>query len=102
MKRRNGWRPLIIMPRTRADRIERILLMAKKLTRLRIDEISSVDKGAGENCRIVLMKRDAPLRNKFTAIFEKAFQEGDDDRDRGDAAAKIEQMVAELIRRHPS
>lgn len=32
--------------------------MPKVLTKLRIDEISSVDRGAGENCRIVLFKRD--------------------------------------------
>src|SRR4249919_3357814 len=32
--------------------------MAKILTKLRIDEISSVNRGAGEGCRIVLYKRD--------------------------------------------
>lgn len=32
--------------------------MAKKLTRLRIDEVSSVDRGAGEGVKIMLMKRD--------------------------------------------
>jgi hypothetical protein len=32
--------------------------MPKILTKLRIDEISSVDRGAGEGCRIVLYKRD--------------------------------------------
>ena len=32
--------------------------MAKLLTRLRIDEISSVDKGANQGAKIILMKRD--------------------------------------------
>jgi hypothetical protein len=32
--------------------------MPRKLTQLRIDEVSSVDKGAGEGVKIVLMKRD--------------------------------------------
>jgi hypothetical protein len=32
--------------------------MPKILTKLRIDEISSVDRGAGEGCRIMLYKRD--------------------------------------------
>ena len=31
----------------------------KILTRLRIDEVSAVDRGAGERCRIVLAKRDS-------------------------------------------
>lgn len=33
--------------------------MARRLKNLTIDEVSSVDRGAGENVRIVLMKRDA-------------------------------------------
>jgi hypothetical protein len=32
--------------------------MVRVLRDLRIDEISSVDKGAGEGCRVVLYKRD--------------------------------------------
>ena len=32
--------------------------MPKKLTKLRIDEISSVDRGANEGAQIILMKRD--------------------------------------------
>jgi len=31
---------------------------AKVLTRLKITEVSAVDRGAGENCKIVLSKRD--------------------------------------------
>jgi hypothetical protein len=33
--------------------------MVRKLTKLRIDEISSVDRGANEGAKIVLMKRDS-------------------------------------------
>jgi hypothetical protein len=32
--------------------------MVRILRNLRIDEVSMVDKGAGENCRVLLMKRD--------------------------------------------
>ena len=39
--------------------------MPQVLTRLRVDEISAVTKGAGEGTRIVLMKRDAPRRKAF-------------------------------------
>jgi hypothetical protein len=32
--------------------------MPKVLTKLRVDEISAVDRGAGEGCKVVLYKRD--------------------------------------------
>jgi hypothetical protein len=32
--------------------------MTRKLTKLRIDEISAVNRGAGQDCTVVLMKRD--------------------------------------------
>jgi hypothetical protein len=32
--------------------------MARELTKLRIDEVSAVDRGAGEDCKILLRKRD--------------------------------------------
>src|SRR3984893_9630395 len=38
--------------------------MARILTKLRISEVSAVDKAAGEDCRIVLMKRDDTPRSK--------------------------------------
>src|SRR5262249_40049144 len=38
--------------------IEKPPRKVKVLTRLRIDEVSAVDKGAGEGVRVVLMKRD--------------------------------------------
>jgi len=48
--------------------------MARILTKLRIDEISSVDKGAGEGVRIVLMKRDGGTTHvqRLRDIFAKA------------------------------
>jgi hypothetical protein len=39
--------------------------MPKVLTKLRVDEVSCVTKGAGEGTRIVLMKRDAPRPHAF-------------------------------------
>jgi hypothetical protein len=38
--------------------------MPKVLTRLRIDEVSAVDRGAGDGVKIVLMKRDDTPRSK--------------------------------------
>src|SRR5262249_46650798 len=38
---------------------------AKVLTRLRINEVSLVDRGAGENCRVVISKRDDGAGNDF-------------------------------------
>ena len=51
--------------------------MPKILTRLRIDEVSSVDRGAGKGVKILLMKRD----NNMTTIakmFSKVFGGGND------------------------
>lgn len=52
--------------------------MAKKLTRLRIDEVSSVDRGAGEGVKILLMKRgetakDKPMGTNLVNIFSRLF-----------------------------
>jgi hypothetical protein len=46
--------------------------MTRTLTRLKIREISSVDKGAGEGTRIVLMKRhdETPLGKRLRQIFK--------------------------------
>jgi hypothetical protein len=38
--------------------------MPKLLTRLRIDEVSAVDRGAGDGVKIVLIKRDDTPRSK--------------------------------------
>jgi hypothetical protein len=46
--------------------------MPKLLTRLRIDEISSVDSGAGEGVKIVLAKRDDATR-RDADFFRKLF-----------------------------
>src|SRR5262249_10715760 len=55
---------------------------AKILTRLRIDEVSMVDRGAGERCRVVISKRDDSAgddfdewRNKQAAIAERQNEE---------------------------
>jgi hypothetical protein len=60
----------------------------RKLTRLRIDEVSAVDRGAGEGVKVVLMKRDAEdalaaeiaeVKRKFPGIPDdeaKMFAEG--------------------------
>jgi len=52
--------------------------MAKLLTRLRIDEVSSVDRGAGEGVKIMLMKRNGNVANKFGSMFSKIFGGGED------------------------
>lgn len=53
--------------------------MAKLLTRLRIDEVSSVDRGAGDGVKIMLMKRNKPdMSTKFGGMFSKIFGGGAD------------------------
>src|SRR5215471_6608851 len=54
----------------------------KILTRLRISEVSLVDRGAGENCKILISKRDDSAdndfdewRNKQAAIAERQNEE---------------------------
>jgi hypothetical protein len=54
--------------------------MPKILTRLRIDEVSSVDRGAGEGVKIMLMKRqgkDKPMSTKIGKMFSTLFGGGD-------------------------
>jgi hypothetical protein len=52
--------------------------MPKILTRLRIDEVSSVDRGAGEGVKIMLMKRneDKPMSTKIGQMFSNLFSGG--------------------------
>jgi hypothetical protein len=83
--------------------------MPNKLTKLRIDEISSVDRGAGESCRIVLMKRDAPQGMMFfnDIMLRKAAASdplrGDrDEPDDKKLSAKLDELVAEMIVAAPS
>lgn len=50
--------------------------MPKMLTRLRIDEVSSVDRGAGEGVKIMLMKRNKDKvmpETKLSKMFSKLF-----------------------------
>lgn len=55
--------------------------MAKILTHLRIDEVSSVDRGAGEGVKILLMKRDKdnPMSTKIGKMFSNLFGGGNID-----------------------
>jgi hypothetical protein len=62
--------------------------MVKLLTKLKINEISSVDRGAGEGVKIVLMKRHDPStldgasrrrRKRLNEIFRKARSEYDEE-----------------------
>jgi hypothetical protein len=46
--------------------------MPKLLTRLRIDEVSAVDRGAGENVKIMLMKRHKDVAAKAVAALEES------------------------------
>jgi hypothetical protein len=55
--------------------------MARLLTKLRIDEISLVDRGAGDKCHVVLAKRDDSGEQGLQLVTRK-------DRDRGDAWAQ--------------
>jgi hypothetical protein len=60
--------------------------MTRVLTKLRIDEVSACDRGAGEGTKIVLMKRDTgrPLReNSFNHIMAKMADAADDGGDDG-------------------
>jgi hypothetical protein len=54
--------------------------MPRELTKLRVSEVSSVDRGAGEGVRIMLMKRDAALPADVEAYIKREFS--DDDRKR--------------------
>src|SRR5438132_1070648 len=46
--------------------------MPKLLTRLRIDEVSAVDRGAGDGVRVVLMKRHQDAAAKAPAALKKS------------------------------
>jgi hypothetical protein len=81
----------------------------RKLTKLRIDEISSVDRGAGENCRIILMKRDAPQGVMFfndimlaKADTSDVLRGPRDEPDDKKLSAKLDEIVAEIIVASPS
>jgi hypothetical protein len=48
------------------------IAMPKLLTRLKISEVSAVDKGAGEDCRILFMKRDQDVVAKASAALQES------------------------------
>ena len=54
--------------------------MPRTLTKLRIREVSSVDRGAGEGVQVMLMKRDAALSAEAENYLKRDFS--DDDRKR--------------------
>jgi hypothetical protein len=93
--------------------------MPKLLTNLRIDEISSVDRGAGEGVKIMLMKRDdeTSRRPNFRELFKDLnnsallkftpapdFDDEDDeiiDDDQSPLPEKLEQFAQILIAANP-
>jgi hypothetical protein len=86
--------------------------MPRKLTRLRIDEVSSVDKGAGEGVKIILMKRDNGDDTRqgmllFNDIMHKAdvpdpLRGPRDEPDDKKLSDKLDEIVAEMIVAAPS
>jgi hypothetical protein len=75
--------------------------MVRYLTKLRIDEISSVDRGAGEGVKILLMKSDSPQPAQGALLFNdiiKANEESDDDK----LTHKLMQMVDAMVKVDPS
>jgi hypothetical protein len=49
------------------------LVLPKILTNIRIDEVSAVDKGAGEGVKIMLMKRDDDDRDRCDERLKRRF-----------------------------
>jgi len=66
--------------------------MPKLLTRLKISEVSAVDRAAGENCEIMLMKRHGDVVGKATAALKESVSSilGCDDDDEVKRAALVE------------
>jgi hypothetical protein len=76
--------------------------MMRKLTQLRIDEVSSVDKGAGEGVKVMLYKRDVPRGPQgpllFNDIIRKAAEpDGDDEPSTADLSATLDELTAEIV-----
>lgn len=81
------------------------------LTKLRIDEVSSVDKGAGEGVKIVLMKRDNSDDNPSYLFNDIMLRKADvsdtlrgprNEPDDKKLSVKLEELVAEMIVAAPS
>jgi hypothetical protein len=51
--------------------------MTRLLTQLRIDEVSSVDEGAGEGVKVMLYKRDAPQGPQGPLLFNDIIRKAD-------------------------
>jgi hypothetical protein len=73
----------------------------RKLTQLRIDEVSSVDKGAGEGVKVMLYKRDTPqgplLFNDI--MLRKATEPTDtgDEPSTANLSATLDELTAEIV-----
>jgi hypothetical protein len=83
--------------------------MARILRRLKINEVSAVDRGAGENCRVLLWKRHHdPSQHRplmFNDIIAKYVDDEDDIRDEDDdkkLSEKLREVVAAMTAAAPS
>jgi hypothetical protein len=87
--------------------------MVKILTKLRIDEVSSVDRGAGEGCRVVLWKRhdDPPPRPRGLMFNDIVLRKAEDDNEEPRTNAignertlsqRLDEIIAEMIVAAPS
>ena len=84
--------------------------MPKLLTKLKVTEVSSVDRGAGENCKIVLMKRaddGAPTGYFFNDIMRKNADEiqrpnAPTDAPKAPLSEKLEGMVDAMLLAAPT
>src|SRR4051794_6881682 len=70
--------------------------MVKVLTKLRIDEVSAVDRAAGKNTKIVLMKRDGEHR-KCGESFDEIIAKADDDDGGGSVVNHPVAQLAQLL-----
>src|SRR4029078_4273004 len=77
--------------------------MPKVLTRLKISEVSAVDRAAGENCKILLRKRDQDAIAKATEALKESVDsivacDDDDETKRGALAETFAQFQMHLDR----
>jgi hypothetical protein len=77
--------------------------MPKLLTRLRIDEVSAVDRGAGDGVKIMLMKRDGDVVGKATEALKTSVgmildSDGSEEEKRSELAETFTQFQMHLDR----
>jgi hypothetical protein len=73
--------------------------MTRRLTQLRIDEVSAVFKGANEGAKVMIRKADDDLPCLFNDIMRKV---AEDDPDDNKVSAKLNAMVDAMIAAAPS